>query len=97
MVDLPKVSPGDWIRVGKEGRVDAVVCTVFDELSPQGASIEVVYLDGNKAINEDVKWVGTHWDFAIEGPCGGYADKYSRLQLYVQILRAGRKWERENN
>jgi hypothetical protein len=95
MADIPIVSPGDWIRVGKDTlhSFNAVVCHVYDELSPDGGHIEAVYLDYRKrAMNIDVKWTGTHWEPARESPYGGYADRYPRLQYYVGILRAGRKW-----
>jgi len=80
-----KVKPGDWIMVGKNGK-SAVVCCVYDDKD----EVEVVYLDGGRAINEDVIWKIDHWEFKIEGPCGGYADNYSRLSDYVAILRRGR-------
>ena len=90
MADMPEVSLEEWIKVGKEGLVDAVVCRVYPRLSADGGNIEVVYLDQKKkAINEDVKWTGTHWEFAIKAACGGYADNSSRLQRYVEILRRG--------
>lgn len=89
MPDMPNVSPGDQIMVGEKGNVHAVVCNVYDGMSANGGNIEVVYLDNrNRAINEDVKWMGTYWEFAIKGPCGGYADNYDRLRHYVGILRA---------
>ena len=85
---MPKVSPGDWITVGNR---NAVVCNVFNEPGPQGAHIEVVYLDDrDRAINVDVKWSENGWKFP-EGMGGGYADKYSRLQPYVSKLRYGRR------
>jgi hypothetical protein len=80
----PEVKPGDWIRIGE--KVSAVVCTLYDNAPDK---VEVVYLNSKKAINEDVIWTGEGWKFAIEGPCGGYADNYSRLSTYVNILRRG--------
>jgi hypothetical protein len=54
--------------------------------------LEVVYLDDrDRAINEDVRRSGGGWEFAVSGPCGGYADKYDRLREYVGILRRGMK------
>jgi hypothetical protein len=41
----------------------------------------------SKPINEDVKWTGEQWEFALERPCGGYADKYDRLKHYVHMLK----------
>lgn len=86
MSERPKVSPGDWIIIGK--RIDAVVCDVYDE------TIEIVYLNRrNWAINEEVIWNNDHWEFKNDGPCGGYADQYPRLALYVSKLRGGRSRE----
>ena len=54
-------------------------------------NIEVVYLDWiNRAINEDLIWTGSNWEFAKKGLGGHYADKYPRLTLFISILRSGR-------
>ena len=96
MTDIPKVSARDWITVGKiigrfRGPYDAVVCHVYDEPSPEGGDLEVVFLDEtNRAISRHVKWIENNWEF-IEGEWGGYADKYNRLKSFVQILRSGRR------
>ena len=82
---MPTVEQGQWVHVGPAhlGR-SAVVCNVHDE------HIEIVCLDDkNMAINEDVVWDGEKWEFKHPGPCGGYADRYSRLSRYVAILRRG--------
>ena len=86
MADRPEIAPGEWISIGeKSATVNAVVCTVYNE--PPYAC-EVVFLDErDRAINEEVKWAGDHWEFAHQGPSGGYADNYSRLSRYVAILR----------
>jgi len=77
-----EVKLGQWIRVGIK---DAVVCSIYDE-----ANIEVVYLDDrDRAINEDAVLQNDKWEFKVSGACGGYADKYSRLNEYVSILRIG--------
>ena len=86
MANRPEVSPRDWISIGERGRVSGVVCDV------RADDVEVVYLDDrSRAINEDVRWADTHWEFAMPGQGGGYADIYQRLSEYVAILRAGRK------
>jgi hypothetical protein len=91
--EIPEVKPGDWITVGDPttGR-DAVVCNVRgDELREHHGDLEVVYLDErNRAINENVRWVGDRWRFVHEGPSGGYADNYDRLRDCVRTLRARR-------
>lgn len=62
MATKPSIQPGEWISIGKQGLVKGVVCTVFRD-TIQG-DCEVVYLDmGNRAINEDVRWAGSYWEF----------------------------------
>ena len=95
MTDIPKVSPGDWVTIGemdwRTKTLWAVVCHVYDEPSPEGGHIEVVYLGSRKqAISRHVRWTGTHWHF-VEGEEGGYANKSRRLKTFVQTLRIGRK------
>jgi len=79
-----KIQPDDWIRLGNR---DAVVCNVYEN---RPGFIEVVYLDRERAINEDAHWIDDHWEFVHQGSSGGYADKYDRLSRFVSILRAGR-------
>ena len=91
MASKPEIKLNDWITIGEEGRVEAVICKIYERKSVKGRDAEVVYLDDlDRAINEDVKWAETHWKIAIDGPCGGYADKYSRLNGFVSTLRQGR-------
>ena len=78
------IKPKDWIMIGYR---DAVVCKIYEN---EPDKIEVVYLDRNRAINEDAHFVDGKWTFVYDGPCGGYADNYPRLADYVAILRAGR-------
>lgn len=92
MVKKPNVKPGDWIDIGERPFVkQAVVCNVFD--NSDWADLEVVYLNDEKAINEDVVWNNGNWKFKISGPNGGYADNYPRLSQYVAQLRRGRFWD----
>lgn len=89
----PEVKPADWISIGKGyPSVPAVVCTVYEKNNSNNGDLEVVYLNGSKAINEDVIWDKDHWKFKNDGPCGGYADNYDRLSEFVQILRGGRRF-----
>ena len=83
--ERPAVEPGDWITVCVNPGVNAVVCNVYEN-----SDIEVVYLNGRRAINEDVVWLNNCRQFKKQGPSGGYADKYSRLSDYVAQLRKGR-------
>ena len=90
MIEKPTVKPGDWISFGS-GMLsrNAVVSNVYQDDS--WADIEVVYLDErDRAINENMVWKEEKWQFKISGPCGGYADNYSRLNDYVAQLRRGR-------
>ena len=92
----PEVQPGDWITVNK-GTMhawSAVVCS-FSETHP--GWVEVVYLDeaqrGKKvprALQTYVYWKDARWQRAYSYPFEGYADTYSRLAPFVQILRRGR-------
>lgn len=90
MAEKPNVTPGDWIIFGSSlSPKSAVVCKVYQDTS--FADIEVVYIDDrNRAINEDMVWKDGKWQFKHSGPCGGYADNYSRLRDYVTKLRKGR-------
>lgn len=89
MREKPKVNLRNWITVGSVSEIDAVVCQIYSDNKP--GDIEVVYLDDrDRAINEDVIWNNDHWIFRLSEPCGGYADKSSRLADYVSILRHGR-------
>jgi len=79
------IKSGDVIYIGDSfARKKAVVCQVYDD-----QNIEVVYLDRDRAINEDMVFEEGKWEFKIQGPNGGYADKYPRLSRYVRILRSG--------
>lgn len=76
---------GQWIRVSNN---DAVVCQIIEEPPPE---IEVVYLQGNQAVNRCAIWTEKGWIFdPNEGDYGGYADNYPRLSEYVAKLRRGR-------
>ena len=89
MTNRTELALGNWLRIGASGKA-AVVCQVH--ANRMGADVEVVYLDNrDRAINEDVLWDGSKWQFGHPGPCGGYADKYSRLASFVDILRSGRR------
>ncbi len=83
MADLENISPSGWIKVGKEGQIDAVVCTIRPKI------IEVVYLnEKNKAVHREVRWAGRCWDFVKKESKEKPADKDQRLEKYVKILRS---------
>lgn len=91
LIEKPQVQSKSWISIGKVyPYIDAVVCRVFD-IPHFGSDIEVVYIDGGKTINTGVVWCEEgYWQFANDGPSGGYVDDSSRLSEFVAILRAGR-------
>ncbi len=85
-MNKPEIKEGQWLTVGRS--TSAVVSRVYTDQTSEVA--EVVYLDGGKAINNDIKWGVGSWEFTHESPSGGYADKYPRLASYVAQLRGGR-------
>lgn len=90
-MNIPDVNPGEWVQIGRKKEVDAVISAIYEQLSANEGNIEVVYLDRiNRAVNEDLKWTGSNWEFAKKGLGGCYADKHPRLALFVSILRSGR-------
>lgn len=80
----PMLKEGDVISIGSFKH--AVVCSIT---GLEKNFCEAVYLDNRgKAINEDVRWNGTTWEFVHSGPCGGYADQSTRLAPYVRKLKS---------
>jgi hypothetical protein len=88
MASRPDIKPGDWITIGGTNCVVSIVRGAGD---PMG-DCEVVF-NPQKPTNHDAVWTGENWDFAKQGDFGGYADKYPRLQPYVEQLKGGR-WKR---
>lgn len=79
-----RIGPGDWIDLGPDRNVPAVVCTI------RPGRMEVVYLNEHyQAVHEEACWHRGHWRL-VEGCGGAPADKNKRLAPYVKILRAGR-------
>lgn len=90
MNDIPKINLGDWIKIGKEEKIDAVVSRVY-EVGYGLADIEFVYMqNGAKAIFCDGIWKNGCWEFRHDGPEGGYAERSAYHAFYVQILREGK-------
>jgi len=81
MSNRPEIKPGDWIFVGS---TSCVVANVRDS-----GECEVVF-NSSKPTNREAFWNGESWAFVESGDYGGYADKYNRLNPYVQILKRGR-------
>ena len=63
------------------GNTRAVISEIYDD-----GSVEVVYSDSGKHINEDAVLVDGKWEFKYKGVGGGYADKYPRLQDAIRAL-----------
>ncbi len=80
---MEQIVPGSVVEVGEKERVRAVVCTI------RPRRVEVVYLDAiGKALHQEVEWhVGT-WEFISGAHDGRPADKDTRLDQYVKMLRA---------
>ena len=87
MSDRPEIKLEEWISVGS---IPAVVSRVKKSSDLFGYD-EVVF-NPSKPTNHDVEWTGESWQFVKStGDYGGYADKYSRLRRYVEILKRGRR------
>lgn len=79
---MDQIVPGSIVAVGKKQQVRAVVCTIRPK------RVEVVYLDASgKALHQEIQWHTGAWEF-ISGVQGGVpADKDTRLEQYVKMLR----------
>jgi hypothetical protein len=87
MTERPKVSAGDWIRIGE---LDCVVSDVRrPDLVAFAGDIEVVF-DAAKPTNHDAEWDGGKWVFSKRPDYGGYAEGKSRLASAVRQLKRGR-------
>lgn len=72
------IKPLDIIMIGQ---TRAVVSKVYEN-----GSVEVVYKNAGKHVNEDAVFLDEEWKFKYEGVGGGYADKYPRLANAIRIL-----------
>lgn len=59
----------------------AVISKLYED-----GSVEVVYSNNGKHINEDALLVNDKWEFKHKELGGGYADKYPRLQDAIRAL-----------
>ena len=79
---MDQIVPGSIVAVGKKEQVRAVVCTI------RPRRIEVVYLDAiGKALHQEVEWHAGGWEFIARAQDGRPADKDTRLEQYVKLLR----------
>lgn len=79
---MEQIIPGSIVFVGREEQVRAVVCTIRPK------RVEVVYLDmSGKALHQEIQWHSGAWEFVGESQGGRPADKDTRLEKYVKMLR----------
>ena len=82
---MDQIVPGSIVAVGKQEQVRAVVCTIRPK------RVEVVYLDAcGKALHQEIQWHAGAWEFVGESQEGRPADKDTRLEPYVKMLRMER-------
>lgn len=82
---MDQITPGSIVGVGKQAQVRAVVSAI------RPRRVEVVYLDAcGKALHQEIHWHAGAWEF-VGGFQGGLpADKDTRLEPYVKMLRMER-------
>ena len=79
---MEQIIPGSTVAVGKEDQVSAVVCTIRPK------RVEVVYLDtSGKALHQEIQWHNGAWEFVGGVQGGTSADRDTRLEPYVKLLR----------
>ena len=82
---MDQIIPGSIVAVGKQEQVRAVVSTI------RPRRVEVVYLDAyGKALHQEICWHTGAWEFVGGFQDGLPADKDTRLEPYVKILRMER-------
>jgi hypothetical protein len=80
---MEQIVPGSIVAVGKEEQIRAVVCTIRPK------RVEVVYLDAfGKALHQEIQWRAGAWEFIAGAQSGHPADKDTRLEQYMKMLRA---------
>jgi hypothetical protein len=79
---MEQIVPGSIVAVGKEEQIRAVVCTIRPK------RVEVVYLDAlGKALHQEIQWRAGIWEFIAGAQDGIPADRDTRLEQYVKMLR----------
>ena len=82
---MDQITPGSIVEVGKQEQVRAVVSTI------RPRRVEVVYLDAcGKALHQEIHWHAGAWEFVGGFQNGLPADKDTRLEPYVKMLRMER-------
>ncbi len=85
----PSVVLGQWIDVGNDPAIEAVVSRI-NKFSVFG-DIEIVFMSGGKPVNIDIFWINDCWSLEKSG-AGGYAEDYPRLNEFVMILKEHRRY-----
>ena len=84
-----KLSPGDWIAIGEQGLMKAVVA--YDPSGNPNLDekfIYCIYSDGNgRALYGELEWKQNFWVFS--GRPGDYADNIKGFAKYINILKRG--------
>jgi len=87
--ELPKVRPHQWISIGENGNVDAVVVKEYEN-KYQG-DIKVIYISQKgKPIMEPASWNGEYWEFYFKGPMGTRVKKTGRYSSFINQAQKGR-------
>jgi len=82
---MEQIKPESIVVVGKKEQVRAVVCTIRPK------RVEVVYLGASgKALHQEIQWHSGAWEFVGGTQEGHLADKDTRLERYVKMLRMDR-------
>lgn len=71
-MDSPKVTKGQWIRIGKGGGIFNSIDGYVINIYPDGTLGVGYYQDKLKAVKEDVVWDGESWSFKYPGPNASY-------------------------
>ncbi len=79
---MEHIMAGSIVAVGNKEQIRAVVCTI------RPRRVEVVYLDASgRALHQEIEWRAGVWEFITGAQDGVSADKDTRLEQYVKMLR----------
>lgn len=79
---MEQIVSGSVIMIGKNDQTRAVVCSIRPK------RVEVVYLDAaGRALHQEIEWRKGVWEFVAARDDGRPADRDTRLEHYVKMLR----------
>jgi hypothetical protein len=79
---MQQIVPGSLLTVGQDAPVRAIVCTIRPK------RVEVVYLDAaGRALHQEIEWRKGAWELISGAQNGHPADRDTRLEPYVKMLR----------